>query len=210
VAGWPRGWRGGVIAAWTLTLPIGLAHHTLGLLPHYLFLSFPGMALAVGALAEWSAFRGRSVARALVGTGLSVYVVVSAVTLLVLLGQVEKTGRYADVARPLGLNMAAAKATRSHLLPGTQVLIGGSSWEVEILGFSLGHDLRARIFDDCAAVPVARPAVYVLNNERSPAATVLSDAGAPLLARVPRPDGAFLVYGDPPGPIPSPPACPLP
>jgi hypothetical protein len=137
-------------------------------------------------------------------------VVVSAVTLLVLLGQVEKTGRYADVARPLGLNMAAAKATRSHLLPGTQVLIGGSSWEVEILGFSLGHDLRVRIFDDCAPVPVARPAVYVLNNERSPAASVLSDAGAPLLARVPRPDGAFLVYGDPPGPIPSPPACPLP
>jgi hypothetical protein len=203
VAGWPRGWRGVVVAAWTLTLPIGLAHHTLGLLPHYLFLSLPGMALAVGALAEWCAFRGNIASRAVVSAGLAIFVAVSGATLWVVLDHAQQTGMYPDTARPLGLNIAAAQATRSVLTPGTQVLIGGKAWEVEILRFSVGHELRPRIFDDCGVLPVAPPALYLLSNERSPAASELSGGGAPLLARVQRPDGAFLVYGDPPGPIPN-------
>jgi hypothetical protein len=68
----------------------------------------------------------------------------------------------------------------------------------------LGHDLRPRIFDDCDTVPMASTsALYLLNSDRSPAASALSEAGAPLLAQVPRPDGAFLIYGYPTQPIPS-------
>ena len=203
LAGWPRGWRGGIIAAWTLALPITLAHHTLGLLPHYLFLSFPGMALAVGALTEWTSFRGRRIAQAGVGVALALYVRVSAATLWTVLAQAQQNGGYADSARPLGLNMAAAESTRAVMTPGDHVLIGGHTWEVEILRFSLGHNFRPRIFDDCTELPMDSPALYLLSNERSPAARQLAASGAPLLARVPRPDGDFVVYGDPTGPIPN-------
>jgi hypothetical protein len=40
--------------------------------------------------------------------------------------------------------------------------------------------------------------VYLLNSEHTPAAASLEGGGAPLLARIPRPDGdAFRVYGTP-------------
>jgi hypothetical protein len=115
---------------------------------------------------------------------------------------------YPDIARPLGINTAAALAARAALPHGGQVLIGGRQWDVEVLRFSIGHDLRPRVFDDCGDVPLVNPAIYVLNSEHAPAASALSAAGAPLLARVPRLDDAFLVYGEPPGTIPSPPAGP--
>jgi hypothetical protein len=51
------------------------------------------------------------------------------------------------------------------------------------------------MFDDCGDIPTSPSGVYILNSERSPAAQRLTAAGAPLLARVPRPDDAFLIYG---------------
>ena len=206
LGGWPRGWRGVLIAAWTLMLPIGLAHHTLGLLFHYLYLGLPGMALAVGALAEWGvlSFRGsrlRVVVGSAVGGALGVYVAVSAATLWVVLAHVEKAGVYPGSARPLGLNMAAAQAALSAVPPGGQILIGGPQWETEILRFSIGYERRSRMFDDCGDIPLVNPAVYVLNSERSPAVSRLTAAGAALLGRVTRPDDAFLIYEAPNGPL---------
>jgi hypothetical protein len=100
--------------------------------------------------------------------------------------------------------MSAVDATRAYIQPGTAVLIGGKVWEVEMLRFALGHDLRARVFDDCAPVPQASDSVYLLNSEYTPAAAALDAAGAPLLARVRQPDGdAFRVYGTPTGVIPA-------
>jgi hypothetical protein len=43
--------------------------------------------------------------------------------------------------------------------------------------------------------------VYLLTSEQTTAAVSLAAAGAPVLARVPRPDGEFVVYGNPPGPV---------
>jgi hypothetical protein len=211
VAGWPRGWRGWLITAWMLTPAIGLAHHTLGLLFHYLYLSLPGMALAVGALAEWVVLQRRTpVLRWAVSGALAVYVGVSAATLLVVLDQVQQSGKYTGDARPLGLNMAAALTARSELTSSGHVLIGGQPFKVEILRFALGHDLRPTIFDDCAEVPADAQAIYLMDSEGTPAATALTTAGAPLLARVPRSDGAFVVYGQPVRPVSVTPAtnCP--
>ena len=201
VAGWPRGWRGGLIAAWALTPAIGLAHHTLGLLFHYLYIALPGMALSVGALVEWTVLQKRRMLPAVVACALGVFVGVSAATLWVVLDQVQQSGLYTGDARPLGLNMAAAHAARAAFAPGDQVLIGGPAWQVEMLRFSIGHDLRPRIFDDCREVPPVSQGMYVLNNAQTPAAMALGTSGAPLLARVLRPDGSFLVFGSPPGPV---------
>jgi hypothetical protein len=63
----------------------------------------------------------------------------------------------------------------------------------------LGYATPARVVDECAAaLPVERRAVYLVDSERSPVATALRGAGAPLVARVPRRDDAFLVLGPPP------------
>jgi hypothetical protein len=201
VAGWPRGWRGGLIAAWALTPAVGLAHHTLGLLFHYLYIALPGMALAVGALVEWSNLYGRTLVRPIVGAALAMYLLVSAATLWTVLAHVEQTGAYPGSALALGRYATEVQAVRSVLPTGAQIMIGGQAWESEMVRFSLGHDLRARLFDDCGPVPVEVQAMYVLNSERRPAASALKAAGAPLLARVPWGDDAFVVYGAPPSPL---------
>jgi len=203
VGGWPRGWRGFLIAAWTIAPVVGLARHTLGVIFHYLFLALPGMALCVGALVEWSAVRRKLAPCALVGGALGVYVVVSTAMVWVVLQHVDRTGAYPALARPLGLNLAAANATRAVLPPGGQVLVGGRVWEVEILRFSLGYDVPSQVFDDCGQVPAADSAIYLLNSERTSAAVSLTAAGAPLLARIPRPDDAFLIFGAPIAPLQS-------
>jgi hypothetical protein len=197
VAGWPRGWRGWLIAGWLAMPVLGLAHHTLGVLFHYLYLGLPGMALAVGALAEWSAHRRLAILRLGVGGALASYVAVSVATLAVVLAHVDRTGLYPGLGKPLGLNMAAAEAARAALPAGGQVLIGGYNYEVEVLRFSLGYSVPSRLFDDCADIPTASGAIYLLNSEHTPAAKALSEAGAPLLARVPRPGDAFLILGPP-------------
>jgi hypothetical protein len=197
VAGWPRGWRGWLIAAWVVAPVLGLARHTWGVLFHYLYLGLPGMALAVGALAEWSSIRFRVAGRLAVGGALAVYAVVSAATLWVVLEHVDRTGQYPGFVKPLRLNMAAAEAARAALAPDGQVLVGGYAYHVEVLRFALGYHVPSRVFDDCGEVPFAQSAVYLLNSERTPAAASLAAAGAPLLARVPRPDDAFLIFGSP-------------
>jgi hypothetical protein len=95
------------------------------------------------------------------------------------------------------LNVAAGNATRAVLPPGGQVLVGGINFEVEVLRFGLGYGVPSRLFDDCAEIPTDPSAIYLLNSEHTPAAQALLDAGAPLLARVPRPGDAFLVMGQP-------------
>jgi hypothetical protein len=112
---------------------------------------------------------------------------------------VEQTGLYPGSARPLGINMAAAQAALGAVPPAGHVMIGGPQWETEIVRFGVGYDRRPRMFDDCGDIPFFNPAIYLLNNERSPAASRLTAAGATLLARVPRPDDAFLIYGPPTG-----------
>jgi hypothetical protein len=201
VGGWPRGWRGFLIAAWTMAPVVGLARHTLGVIFHYLFLALPGMALCVGALVEWPALRRKLVPCALVGGALGTYVVVSTAMVWVVLQHVDRTGAYPALARPLGLNLAAASAAREMLPVGGQVLVGGRVWEVEILRFSLGYDVPSQIFDDCGQVPAANSAIYLLNSERTSAALSLTTAGAPVLARIPRPDDAFLIFGAPVAPL---------
>jgi hypothetical protein len=201
VGGWPRGWRGWLLAAWTVMPIVGLARHSLGIIFHYLYMALPGMALSVGALAEWTAFRQRRVPRLLVGGALALYAGVSAATLWVVLDHVDSSGVYPAQGRPIGLNIVAASATRAVLPPGGQVLIGGAAWEAQTLRFSLGYDVPARTFDDCGPVPLADASVYLLTSEQTTAAVSLVAAGAPVLARVPRPDGEFVVYGNPPGPV---------
>ncbi|MGI9145244.1 MAG: hypothetical protein ACR2IK_01630 [Chloroflexota bacterium] len=195
--GWPRGWRGLLLVGWALAPSVGLARHTLGVIFHYLFLALPGMAMCVGGLVEWPALHRRLAPRAIVAAALGVYVVVSMAMVWVVLQHVDRTGAYPALARPLGRNLAAADAARAVLPPGGQVLVGGRVWEVEILRFSLGHDVPSSIFDDCAQVPSADSAIYLLNSERTSAALALAAAGAPLLARIPRPDDAFLIFGAP-------------
>jgi hypothetical protein len=202
LGGWPKGWRGVLFVAWTLAPVIGLARHTQGVLFHYLYLALPGMALCVGALVEWTTLQRRLVSRLLVGGALTVYVGVSAATLWVVLAHVERTETYPALSRPLFVNLAAADAARAVLAPGGQVLVGGTPFDVEVLRFSLGYRIRSRIFDDCGQVLVADSAIYLLNSERTAAARSLRAAGAPLLARVPRADDAFLVFGSQPSGLP--------
>ncbi|HEY0580814.1 MAG TPA: hypothetical protein VGE94_01450, partial [Chloroflexota bacterium] len=105
------------------------------------------------------------------------------------------------LARPLGLHQAAADAARAARPAGAEILVGGTVWRSEILRFSLGYAVPSRIFDDCGPVPAATNAVYLLDDDTSPAAAALARADAPLLARVARPDGAFLVFGAPRQPL---------
>jgi hypothetical protein len=198
---WPRGWRGVLLAAWALAPIVGLARHTLGVIFHYLFLALPGMALCVGGLVEWTALHRKLAPSFLVGGSLAVYVAVSTVMVWVVLQHVDRTGAYPALARPLGLNLAAADAARAALPRDGRVLVGGRVWEVEVLRFSLGYDVASQVFDDCGAVPAADSAIYLLNSERTPAAQSLAAAGAPLLARIQRPDDAFLIFGTPVAPL---------
>jgi hypothetical protein len=198
VAGWPRGWRGWLVAAWMLVPIVGLARHTQGVLFHYLYLGLPGMALCVGALGEWSARRAQPGLRLAVGGALAAYVLVSFGMLWVVLDHVDRTLVYPGLGKPLRINLAAADAARHVLPPGGEVLVGGYYFEAEVLRFGLGYAVPSRLFDDCGAtVPVSANAIYLLNSEHTPAAGALAAAGAPLLARVARPDDAFLVYGAP-------------
>lgn len=196
VGGWPRGWLGWLLLAWVLMPPLLLARHTYGILFHYLYLALPGMALAVGALAEWTARRAGRIARTTVALALASHVAVSTATLFVVLRHVDGSGEYPGLARPLGLNLAAASAIRARLSPGWQALIGGNPWQVEVLRFSLSYAVPSRVFDDCGGVvPLERDAVYLLDSEHSPAATALLAAGSPVLASVRRPDDTSLVLG---------------
>jgi hypothetical protein len=210
LSGWPDRWRGWLIAAWSVLPVLGLARHSWGVLFYYLYVCLPGMAVLVGILVERAAERARTseslgsglrglflVGRMAVGTALVVYATVSVASLWTVLEHVDRTGEYPGHVRPLGSSTAAADAARTMLHSGGQVLVGGYPYHVEILRFSLGYETPSSVFDDCGEVPVANGALYLLSSEHTPAASSLAAAGAPLLARVPRPDDASLVFGSP-------------
>lgn len=201
VVGWPRGWRGVVIVAFMLTPVVGLARHTIGVIFHYLFLALPGMAVTVAAVEEWAALSHRRLVRAAVWVALAVYSGVCAASMLVVLAHVDRTSEYPAQARPLGVQMAAVDAVRAVRGPDQGVLIGGSVWRSAILQFGLGFGTPSRIFDQCGAVPTDARAIYLLDDDTSPAARALAAAGSPLLARVARADGAYVVYGTPSSPV---------
>ena len=195
---WGRpSWLGWLLLAWVLLPVLALARHTLGVLFHYLYVDLPGMALAVGALAAWAAtWRWRALGLTLVGGALAVYVLVSAATLLVLLGYLERADTHLGYGTPVRFSLAAGQAARSAAPPGGQVLVGGRPFDAEVLRFSLGYAVASRIFDDCQQVP-AGASVYLLMRQSTPGAAALTGADAPLLERVERPGDAYLVFGSP-------------
>jgi hypothetical protein len=197
---WPRGWRGWLIVAWVLLPVAALARHTLGVLFHYLYLDLPGIALAVGALAASAVASCRTAIRVGVASALTLYVTVSAATLWTLLSYVERVDTHLGYGVPLRFSFAAARATHAHLPPGGEVLVGGRPFDVQVLRFAIGYEIPSRTFEDCREVPYVAQGLYLLMSERTPGAAALSEAGAPLLARIERPgDDAYRVYG----PIPS-------
>ena len=194
-----RAWVGWLLLAFVVLPVLALARHTLGVLFHYLYVDLPGMGLAVGMLAAWaSAWRwhGRAVGLAVVGGALGVYVAVSAATLLVVLGYLERADTHLGYGTPVRYSLAAGEAARSALPVDGRVLVGGRPFDAEVLRFAIGYGVASRIFDDCQQVPPGA-SVYLLMRQSTPGAAGLSAADAPLLARVERPGDAYLVFGAP-------------
>ena len=126
VAGWPRGWRGWLIALRPAAPAALLARHTQGVLFHYLDPGLPGMALCAGALLEWS----RRGLRVLVAAALATYVLVSDD---VPWCSTTSIGRaLIRLSKPLKWNMLAADAARAVKPSAATVPIGG-------VPFSSGH-----------------------------------------------------------------------
>ena len=50
----PKGWVGWLLVAWTLLPVVAYLRHGAGVLFHYMYIEFPGLALAVGALLAWA------------------------------------------------------------------------------------------------------------------------------------------------------------
>ena len=168
---------------------------------HYMYLEFPGLALAVGALAAWAAGTRLWPLRAGIGGAMAIYAGVSALSMVILLGGLDRLDMSAGYGVPVGYSRQAGLLTQSSLPPGGQVLIGDDPHNGEVLRFSTGYDIPTRTFEDCREVPYAPDAVYLLASERTPGAPALERAGAALLARIPRPGGdAFRIYGAPPTP----------
>ena len=172
---------------------LALARHTLGVLFHYLYVDLPGIALAVGALVAWAATWRWRAALGVITAALGLYVAVSAATLFVVLGYLERADTHLGYGTPLRFSLAAGQATRAMLPPQGQVMVGGPAFDAEVLRFSIGYDVSSRIFDDaCQPGPAA---IYLLLHQGAPAAQVLAREAAPLLAEVPRPGDEYLVYG---------------
>ena len=102
---------------------------------------------------------------------------------------------------PVGLTRQAGEAARAAVPDGGMVLIGDDPHAGEVLRFGVGYRIPSRSFEDCREVPYVANAVYLLASEQTPGADALQAAGAPLLARIPRPGGdAYRVYGPPTSP----------
>ena len=197
----PGGVAGGLIAAWTLLPIVAYVRHGAPIIFHYMYLEFPGLALAVGALAAWAAGTRLWPLRAGIGGAMAIYAGVSALSMVILLGGLDRLDMSAGYGVPVGYSRQAGLVARLSLPPGGQVLIGDDPHNGEVLRFSTGYDIPTRTFEDCREVPYAPDAVYLLASERTPGAPALERAGAALLARIPRPGGdAFRIYGAPPTP----------
>jgi hypothetical protein len=200
---WPRGWLGWLLAAWTLLPVVLLARHPAGLTSgmwfHYLWLDFPGFALAVGALAASAAASRYFTLRAGVASALVVYIAISVASLGTLLTYVDRADTHSGYGVPLRYSRAAGHTARALVGPGGQVLIGDEPRKAEILRFMLGYDAPSSTFEDCREVPYVAQGVYLLMSEHTPGAAALAETGAPLLARIERPGDTYRVYG----PMPS-------
>ncbi len=192
----PSGQVGWILVAWTTLPVVALTRHSVEPLFHHLWVGFPGFALAVGALGAWAWTSGRALLRGLVGTALVVYAAVSVATLQVVLDFVQHADVHTGYGVPIRFSRDAGRAASSLMPLGGQVLVGDDSRRGEVLRFTVGYRNRSRVFNDCEAIPFAADAVYLLMSEHTPGAAALEEAGAPLLARIPRPGSdAYSVYG---------------
>lgn len=195
----PAGVTGWLLAAWTLAPILAYVRHGAPVIFHYMYIEFPGLALAVGALAAWAATTRWRMLRAGIGLAIGAYAGASALSVVVLLGALDRLDMRAGYGVPVGYSREAGRLARSFLPAGGEVLIGDDPHSGEVLRFSLGYSVPSRTFEDCRQMPFARDAVYLLTSERTPGAATLESAGAPLLARVARPGGdAYRVYAAPP------------
>ena len=196
----PRGVVGWLIAGWALMPILAYLRHSAPVIFHYMFIEFPGLAMGVGVLGAWAAASRSRLIRAGVGLAIVTCAVASALSVLVLLGALDRLDMSAGYGIPVGSSRAAGLAARNALPPGGTVLIGDDPHSGEVLRYAVGYATPSRTFEDCREVPYAPDAVYLLASERTPGAEALAAAGAPLLARIERPGGdAFRVYGPPPG-----------
>jgi hypothetical protein len=125
----------------------------------------------------------------------------SAFSMLVLLHALDEFDLSGGYGVPVGYTRLAGAAARHAVPNGGMVLIGDDPHAGEVLRFGVGYRIPSRSFDDCREVPYVPNAAYLLASEQTPGARVLEAAGAPLLARIPRPGGdAYRVYGPPTSP----------
>ncbi len=203
VVGIAQRWRspvGWLIAAWALAPIIAYLHHGAPVIFHYMFIQFPGLTFGVGALGAWAAARSVFV-RGVVAVGLAACAAASVLSVLVLLNALDQLDMSAGYGVPIGISRQAGETARRLTPAGGEVLVGDDPHSAEVLRFAIGYQLPSQSFDDCRQVPYMPDAIYLLTSEQTPGAAVLSGAGAPLLARIPRPGGdAYRIYGPPSAP----------
>jgi hypothetical protein len=198
---WPRGATGWLIAAWTLAPIVAYLHHSAPVIFHYMFIEFPGLAMCVGILAGWAAASGSRVWRLAVGGAIVASATASALSMLVVLHALDEFDLSGGYGTPVGYTRLAGAAARAAVPDGGVVLIGDDPHAGEVLRFGVGYRIASRSFEDCLEVPYVPNAVYLLASEQTPGAAALEAAGAPLLARIPRPGGdAYRVYRPPASP----------
>jgi hypothetical protein len=201
VAVWPRGATGWLIAAWALAPIVAYLRHGAPVIFHYMFIEFVGLAMCVGVLGGWAAVSGSRLWRLSVASAIVVCAAASALTLVVVLRALDEFDLSAGYGVPVGLTREAGEAARAAVPDGGMVLIGDDPHAGEVLRFGIGYGIPTRSFEDCREVPYVANAVYLLASEQTPGALALQAAGAPLLARIPRPGGdAYRVYGPPTSP----------
>jgi hypothetical protein len=139
----------------------------------------------------------RAVVCAGVAAALVAYAAASVGSLWALLGYVDRANPYLGYRIPLRDPLRAGQVARALLPSGGQILVADDHLQVEVLRFAIGYEVPSRIFDDCRELPQVPGAVYLLTSEQTPGAGILSESGAPLLARIERVGDAYRVYGAP-------------
>jgi len=192
----PRGATGWIIAAWTLAPIVAYLRHGAPIIFHYMFIEFTGLAMCAGMLGAWAAQVRSTWLRVGVAGAIGVSATVSALSMLVLLNGLDRFDLSAGYGVPIKYSRMAGEAARSLVPSGGTLLIGDDPHSGEVLRFGAGYGTPSRTFEDCLVVPYAPDAVYLLSSEQTPGWQALETAGAPLLARIPRPGGdAYRVYG---------------
>ena len=190
----PVGW---IIAAWLLAPIVAYLRHGAPIIFHYMFIEFVGLSVCVGLLGSWAAASFRWIRLGTFGA-IGICAAANALSMLILLHGLDSFDFSAGYGVPVGLSRAAGIAARDAVPAGGVVLIGDDPHSGEALRFAVGYATPSRTFEDCLGVPYEANAVYLLTSELTPGAQALEAAGAPLLARVPRPGGdEYRVYGQP-------------